>query len=63
MRTRKHARIRKRRPLSRAARRPRDPRSVVPEVREVRKAQVETGEELRDTRVPISTEPAFVFTA
>jgi hypothetical protein len=30
-------------------------------LREVRKNQMETGDELRGTNVPIATEPAFVF--
>jgi hypothetical protein len=46
---------------SRPRRGPRDPRSVIPELRDVRKNQVQTGEELKDARVPIATEPAFVF--
>lgn len=64
MRTRKkRPTIHKRRRRFRAARRRRDPRSAVMQVRQVRKAQAETGEELRETQVPISTEPAVVFTA
>jgi hypothetical protein len=39
----------------------RDPRSVMRTLRDVRKNQVETGEELRETNVAIATEPAFVF--
>jgi hypothetical protein len=45
----------------RGPRGPRDPRSVIPELRDVRKNQIQTGEELRDANVPIGTEPAFVF--
>ena len=39
----------------------RDPRSVMRPLREVRKNQRETGDELRGTNVPVATEPAFVF--
>lgn len=60
MQRRTRVRSRRRSPRSRGG--PRDPRSVAREVREVRKAQGETGKELRDARVPIVTEPAFVFT-
>ncbi len=45
----------------RSPRGPRDPRPVIPELRDVRKNQMQTGEELRDANVPIVTEPAFVF--
>lgn len=57
---------RRKRPKSRAHARPRrvtrDPRSVMRTLRDVRKNQTETGEELRGTKVPVATEPAFVFT-
>ncbi len=43
------------------ARGPLDRRSAARELREVLKVQVETGEELRSAKVPIVTEPAFVF--
>ncbi len=33
------------------------------ELSEVLNAQVESGEELRDTKLPVATEPAFVFKA
>jgi len=33
------------------------------EASEILDAQVESGEELRDTKVPVATEPAFVFRA
>jgi hypothetical protein len=39
----------------------RDPRPVLRTLREVRKNQTETGEELRGTTVPVGTEPAFIF--
>jgi hypothetical protein len=46
---------------SRARQRPRDPRSAAGELREVRKAQAETAEELGNVSVPMATEPAFAF--
>ena len=62
MPTRKRPRVRRRmRASSRSPRELRDPRSVLRELRHVRKNQIETGEELRDANVPIATEPAFVF--
>ncbi|HET9002270.1 MAG TPA: hypothetical protein VFP86_21730 [bacterium] len=62
MPTRKRPRTRTRESApSRPPRGPRDPRSVIPELRDVRKNQVQTGDELRDANVPIATEPAFVF--
>lgn len=62
MPTRKRPRTRTRAgAASRPPRGPRDPRSVIPELRDVRKNQVQTGDELRDANVPIVTEPAFVF--
>lgn len=62
MPTRKRSKGRTRAAASpRATRRPRDPRSVARELRDVRKNQAETGEELRHANVPVVTEPAFVF--
>jgi hypothetical protein len=62
MPARKRPRIRRHvRASSRSPRRLRDPRSVLRELRDVRKNQIQTGEELRDANVPIVTEPAFVF--
>ena len=62
MPTRKRPRVlRHMRVSSRSPRELRDPRSVLRELRDVRKNQSETGEELRDANVPIVTEPAFVF--
>jgi len=59
---RKRLRIRTRAGASsRPRRRPRDPRSAAGELREARKGQAETAEELGNTRVPIATEPAFAF--
>ncbi len=59
---RKRRRTRTRAGTSHRARRsPRDPRSAGGELREARKAQVETAEELGNTKVPIATEPAFAF--
>jgi hypothetical protein len=62
MRARKRFRVARRvRASSRSPRGLRDPRSVLRELREVRKNQIQTGEELRGANVPIVTEPAFVF--
>jgi hypothetical protein len=48
--------------LARPRRVTRDPRPAMRTLREVRKNQMETGEELRGTTVPVGTEPAFIFT-
>lgn len=62
MPTRKRPRARRHvRALTRSPRWLRDPRSVLRELRDVRKNQIQTGDELRDANVPIATEPAFVF--
>ena len=62
-RVRIRARVAARARSSRKGRAPLRGRSVRRELNDVLNAQLESGEELRNARVAVATEPAFVFRA